>query len=68
MHISEKEKLLKELSILKEEHETLSDKIETLIELDTFNQLEIQRLKKQKLKIKDMINLIESKIYPDIIA
>ena len=33
-----------------------------------FDQLQVQRLKKRKLQLKDMITKLEDLLYPDIIA
>jgi hypothetical protein len=39
-----------------------------MAETSPFNQLQIQRLKKRKLMLKDQIIKLESKLLPDIIA
>lgn len=64
----EEEKLLKELSTLRQEHASLDGIISHSLEIKDFDQLTIQRLKKRKLWIKDRISTIESNLYPDIIA
>lgn len=56
------------LSDLKSEHRDLDDVIARLIEAQPFDQLQVQRLKKRKLMLKDQITQIESKLLPDIIA
>ena len=56
------------LEELRSEHRDLDDVIQRLSETSPFNQLQIQRLKKRKLALKDLITKLESKLLPDIIA
>ena len=56
------------LEELRTEHRDLDDVIQQLAETSPFNQLQIQRLKKRKLALKDQITKLESKLLPDIIA
>jgi hypothetical protein len=56
------------LEELRSEHRDLDDVIQRLTETSPFNQLQIQRLKKRKLALKDQIIKLESKLLPDIIA
>jgi hypothetical protein len=56
------------LEELRTEHRDLDDVIQRLSETSPFNQLQIQRLKKRKLALKDQITKLESKLLPDIIA
>ncbi|MEQ8322648.1 MAG: DUF465 domain-containing protein [Rhodospirillales bacterium] len=60
--------LQKQLNDLQLEHRDLDDVIEHLIETRPFDQLQIQRLKKRKLSLKDQIRKLESQLLPDIIA
>jgi hypothetical protein len=62
------EKLREQLAGLKSEHRDLDDIIQQLIERGPYDPLQIQRLKKRKLVLKDQIARIESKLLPDIIA
>ena len=64
----EKNNLLSQLAILKQEHRDLDDVIKRLQEEKTINLMQMQRLKKRKLLIKDKIENIKDKIEPDIIA
>ncbi|TKZ15944.1 DUF465 domain-containing protein [Shimia litoralis] len=57
-----------ELEVFKQEHRDLDEAIHALAERATADQLTIQRLKKQKLRLKDMISIIEDRLTPDIIA
>jgi len=53
---------------LRTEHRDLDDVIDRLIEDSGFNQIQVQRLKKRKLSIRDQISRLENQILPDIIA
>lgn len=53
---------------LQSEHRDLDDVIARIGEEKPFDQLQIQRLKKRKLGLKDEILKIESELLPDIIA
>ena len=60
--------VLKHLEELRAEHRDLDDAIDALLDRPTFNQLQIQRMKKRKLMLKDEIIRLESQQIPDIIA
>lgn len=62
------EELRRKLAELRSEHRDLDDVIERLIDGGPFDQLQVQRLKKRKLILKDQITKIESELLPDIIA
>ena len=62
------EALKTKLAALRTEHRDLDDVIARLAERAPFNQLQLQRLKKRKLMLKDQISQIESELLPDIIA
>ena len=62
------ETLRRKLTELKSEHRDLDEVISRLTESGPFDQLQVQRLKKRKLKLKDEITRIESRLLPDIIA
>lgn len=66
--MSENASLEKQLETLKLEHRDLDDVIDHLIETRPFDQLQIQRLKKRKLMLKDQMSKLESRLLPDIIA
>ena len=57
-----------ELDALKTEHRRLDQQIRELEAAGDSDQLEIARLKKRKLRLKDMIQLIADRSVPDIIA
>ena len=56
------------LSTLETEHRDLDDVIARLIEKFPYDQLQLQRLKKRKLALKDQMERIRSVLTPDIIA
>ncbi|MBN9087624.1 MAG: DUF465 domain-containing protein [Reyranella sp.] len=56
------------LEALRIEHRDLDEVIDRLIERAPFDQLQLQRLKKRKLGLKDQITKLESHLIPDIIA
>lgn len=64
----DQEELGRQLEELKTEHRDLDDIIARLTETVPFDQLQMQRLKKRKLQIKDQLARIESLLVPDIIA
>ncbi len=66
--MSEKDALLEKLEDLRSEHRDLDDVIARLTEHAAYNQLQLQRLKKRKLMLKDQIAKLKSKLLPDIIA
>ncbi len=53
---------------LKQEHRDLDRAIERLDQAHDEDELQIKRLKKRKLRIKDMITWLESKLIPDLDA
>ncbi len=56
------------LADLRAAHRALDERIGALVEQGYRNQLELQRLKKQKLALRDRIARLESDRLPDIIA
>lgn len=62
------EALKRRLETLRSEHRDLDDIIQQISGGNSFDQLQIKRLKKRKLMLKDQIARIESKLVPDIIA
>lgn len=62
------EEMRKRLEILRVEHRDLDAAIEALRVSGSVDQLQIARLKKRKLMLKDQISQIEDYLIPDIIA
>ncbi len=56
------------LGELRTEHRDLDDVIARLVKDPSVDQLQLRRLKKRKLYLKDMISRLESKLIPDIDA
>ncbi len=57
-----------ELEEFRRQHHDLHEAIEALEEKGARDPLTLRRLKQQKLRLKDMIAMIEDRLYPDIIA
>ncbi len=62
------DELRKQLGILRIEHRDLDAAIAALELGGATDQLQVARLKKRKLKLKDQISQIEDFLIPDIIA
>ncbi len=62
------EELKKRLEMLRIEHRDLDAAIDALSAAGASDQLQMARLKKRKLKLKDQISMIEDYLIPDIIA
>lgn len=56
------------LEVLRREHRDLDEAIHALEASRTADRLTLQRLKKQKLQLRDRIQMIEDQLLPDIIA
>lgn len=65
---SEKQGLIQAVAELKQEHRSLDISIQEMAEKVHANEIEIGRLKRQKLKLKDAILKLESKLIPDLHA
>lgn len=67
--MSEQEQVDIKLAVakLKQEHADYDAAIEAMIKIGC-DQLQIQRMKKKKLVLKDQLQKLEDKIIPDIIA
>ncbi|MFG1358584.1 YdcH family protein [Xanthobacter pseudotagetidis] len=56
------------LERLRQEHRDLDAAIEALTAVAGSDVLQVQRLKKRKLQLKDRISQVEDELFPDIIA
>jgi hypothetical protein len=65
--MDDRDSLLRRLHELRSEHRDL-DTVIARLENGAADQLHLQRLKKRKLKLKDEIMWLESRLLPDIIA
>jgi hypothetical protein len=68
MSNAEDRQIRERLARLRQEHRDLDGAIEGLMQLASPDLLQITRLKKQKLRLKDEISALEDKLLPDIIA
>ena len=66
--MDDQEELRRALKELRIEHRNLDDVISRLTEKFPYDQLQLQRLKKRKLRLKDSISRVEDDLNPDIIA
>ena len=66
--MAEADVLRVEIETLKSEHRDLDEAIHALEERGTGDPLAIRRLKKKKLALKDQIQALEDRLFPDIIA
>ena len=65
--IADRDAMLRRLHELRSEHRDL-DTVIARIDGSAADQLQVQRLKKRKLKLKDEIAWLEGRLVPDIIA
>jgi hypothetical protein len=65
--LDDRDSLLRRLHELRSEHRDL-DTVIARLDGQHVDQLQVQRLKKRKLKLKDEIAWLESRLVPDIIA
>ena len=66
--LTDRDTLLRHLHALRSEHRDLDTVIARLGDQSAIDQLQIQRLKKRKLSLKDQIAQVESRLIPDSIA
>ena len=64
----EKALIRERLGVLEVEHKDLNDIIDRLSADPAQDQLQLQRLKKRKLVLKDQISRLRTRLIPDIIA
>lgn len=68
MDEEDEQELRARLAVLQEEHRDLDEVIAKLMTTPPVDFIQLQRLKKRKLSLKDEIQKIESQLIPDIIA
>lgn len=68
MDALEQVQLRTKLRLLEQEHRDLDAAILALETAGNVDQLQLRRLKKKKLSLKDQIILVENQLIPDIIA
>lgn len=63
-----REDIMRRLEMLKIEHRDLDAAILALVDSGSTDQMQVARLKKRKLRLRDEISLLEDQLVPDIIA
>jgi hypothetical protein len=64
----EKEEIARRIEYLRQEHRDLDSAIAALVDAAARDQLQLARLKKRKLRLRDEISMLEDQLIPDIIA
>ncbi len=64
----EERELMLELERLKQEHRDLDAAIDALFATNGHDRIQLQRLKKRKLQLRDRMYAVEDQLFPDIIA
>jgi hypothetical protein len=67
MGMSEEE-VRRRLGLLRIEHRDLDDSIMALLASNHLDQMQLARLKRRKLRLRDEIAMLEDQLIPDIIA
>lgn len=62
------DEITKQIQLLRMEHRDLDAAIEALVASASLDQIQIARLKKRKLRLRDEIAALEDQLIPDIIA
>jgi len=60
--------IIRRVGELRQEHRDLDAAIDALLFAPASDQLQVARLKKRKLKLRDEISALEDQLIPDIIA
>lgn len=66
--MNDQDTLRARLQELRQEHRDLDAAISALQETVGYDQLQLQRLKKKRLHLRDEIARVQDQLYPDIIA
>ena len=64
----ERQAILLHIERLREEHRDLDAAIDALLQSGQADRLQVQRLKKRKLQLRDKLSQLEDSVTPDIIA
>lgn len=62
------EEIMRRLELLRVEHRDLDSAIAALADAGSSDQMQVARLKKRKLRLRDEIAMLEDALVPDIIA
>jgi hypothetical protein len=66
--MDDQQAIRQKLTLLRQDHRDMDDIIARITDQAPFDQLQLRRLKKRKLALKDQISRLESQLLPDIIA
>ena len=64
----EQSEIQERIIALQQEHRDLDDAIAALVDKGIYDQLLLQRMKKRKLALRDLMGRLEALLVPDIIA
>ena len=64
----EESEIIQRIALLRQEHRDLDDAIDAMRLIGTPDQLQLARMKKRKLMLKDEISLLQDQLVPDLIA
>ena len=64
----EQSEIQERIIALQQEHRDLDEAISALVDKGVYDQLLLQRMKKRKLALRDLIGRLETLLVPDIIA
>lgn len=62
------EVIARRIELLRQEHRDLDVAIDALLASNAIDQMQVARIKKRKLRLKDEIAMLEDMLIPDIIA
>jgi hypothetical protein len=68
MNSNDPAEIVRLIADLREEHRDLDEAIARLSDDNSVDQLRLRRMKKRKLKLKDWITYLESRLIPDLDA
>lgn len=63
-----REDIMRRLELLRIDHRDLDSAIAALVDAGSTDQMQVARLKKRKLRLRDEIAQLEDQLVPDIIA
>ncbi|MET0370960.1 MAG: DUF465 domain-containing protein [Sphingobium sp.] len=63
-----REDIMRRLEMLRVDHRDLDAAIAALVDVGSPDQMQVARLKKRKLRLRDEIAMLEDALVPDIIA
>ena len=64
----DQDELRTQITNLRQQHRDLDAEVQTVLDTGDVDQINLQRMKRQKLYLKDQITTLENRLLPDIIA